>query len=67
MPRVPSQTPKGWWWRDGQDRDPGAAPEPTLHETENPITKTLLGPDGKPLRQWRERPPFGYRKREADQ
>jgi hypothetical protein len=51
------------WWEDD--------PPPILQAldmtqvqvevTENPITAELLGPDGKVLRQWRERPPFGFR------
>lgn len=62
--RVPAQTPKGWWWRDGQDPEPAEAPTPQLTETDNPIIATLLGPDGEPIRQWRERAPMGFRKRE---
>jgi hypothetical protein len=29
--------------------------------SENPVVAELLGPDGKTLRQWRARPPFGFR------
>lgn len=28
--------------------------------TENPVVAELLGPDGDVIRQWRERPPFGF-------
>lgn len=37
------------------------APTPTVYETDNPIVHVLYGPDGEPLRLWRERPPFGFR------
>lgn len=32
--------------------------------TDNPIVATLLGPDGEPLAQFTERPPFGFRSRQ---
>lgn len=36
---------------------------PDLTVMDNPVTAELLGPKGEPIRQWRERPPFGYRSR----
>ena len=33
---------------------------PDVTVTENPVVAELLGPDGKPIRQWTERPPFGF-------
>ena len=36
-------------------------PEVSFEVTDNPVVAQLLGPDGEPIRQWRERPPFGYR------
>lgn len=36
------------------------APEMTV--TDNPVVATLLGPSGQPIRQWRERPAFGFQK-----
>lgn len=29
---------------------------------ENPVVYELLGPDGKVIRQWTERPPAGFRR-----
>ena len=37
------------------------APDLTLHVSENPVVAELLDADGGVLRQWRERPPFGFR------
>jgi hypothetical protein len=56
--RLPDLTPKGW-----EDEEP-AAPEPPMlevFETDNPIVAELLDAEGIPIRQWRERPPFGFR------
>lgn len=33
----------------------------TVTVTDNPVVAELLGPDGDVIRQWRERPPFGFR------
>lgn len=44
-------------------------PEPadlTVYESPNPIVAVLYGPDGEPIRLWRERPPFGYQPKETD-
>ena len=58
-------------WLLGWDRIPGRdsgtwAPDnedaPKLAVTDNPVVATLLGPNGAPIRQWRERPPFGFQK-----
>lgn len=55
---------------DGEDWDdseqplllePLALTEIQVTVTENPVVRELLGPDGKTLRQWRERPSFGFR------
>lgn len=58
--RMPRLTPRGWYWSDGNvsHTDPDC---PQLTETDNPVVATLLGPDGQPIRQWRERPAFGFR------
>ena len=37
---------------------------PELAVTDNPVVATLIGPTGAPIRQWRERPPFGFQKPE---
>lgn len=61
--RMPEGTPRGWFWSDARDpRRVPATPQATLTETDNPVTATLLGPDGRPLRQLTQRPrlPFGY-------
>lgn len=42
-------------------------PEPQLSVTDNPITKTLLGPTGEVIRQWRDRPPVGFAHPSEDQ
>jgi hypothetical protein len=34
--------------------------------SDNPIVAELLGPDGEVLRQWRERPPFGFQTASGD-
>lgn len=39
---------------------PLALTEIIVEVTENPIVAELLGPDGNVLRQWRERPQFGF-------
>lgn len=60
--RAPFREPGGWRWSETKDRHRRAAVEPQLTERDNPVTMTLYGPDGKPLRQFTERPkvPFGY-------
>lgn len=62
MSRVPFSEPGGWVWPDTKNRYRWDTVEPELTETENPVVATLLGPDGKPLRQMTERRtvPFGY-------
>lgn len=36
-------------------------PDMEFTVSENPVVSELLGPDGEVIRQWRERPPFGFR------
>jgi hypothetical protein len=51
-----------WWEEDPPPiLPPLAMAEVTVTVTDNPITAELLGPNGKVLRQWRARPPFGFR------
>lgn len=55
------------WYDDGSDDEfVGETPDLTFDVTENPVVAELLGPDGEPLRQWRERPPFGLHPRGFD-
>ena len=60
--RAPDATPKGTHAYHGEDPELERQPTPDVIETDNPIVATLLGPDGSTIRQWRERPPFGYRR-----
>lgn len=52
------------WYRRRRAKWPQPAterPEAELTVTDNPIVATLLGPKGEPIRQWRARPPIGFR------
>lgn len=55
-------------WPDWNERDGvwvthtvADRPVPTVFVTDNPIVAQLLGSDGKPISQVRERPPIGFR------
>ena len=52
------------WDDDWCDEPAIEYPRPDLIETENPVVAELLGPDGAPIRQWRERRtiPFGFQR-----
>jgi hypothetical protein len=55
------------WVRTGQGDDgyewyAPDVPDLSLEVTDNPVVAELLGPDGAVVRQWRARPPFGFRK-----
>jgi hypothetical protein len=56
MPRLPDLTPRGW------DEDPPPPEPPVLEvfDSDNPVVAELLDADGTVIRQWRERPPFGF-------
>ena len=68
MAKIPHRGDPRWpdapgeWERLYEPR-PASAAWPEAHVTENPVTHTLLGPTGAPIRTWRERPPIGYRSR----
>jgi hypothetical protein len=53
-----------WYW---EEPEPVLAPmdmtQVQVTMTDNPIVAELLGPNGDVLRQWRERPPVGFRQR----
>lgn len=50
-----------WGWIDDPLNDDNGLPDwPEVEVTENPVVHELLGPDGEVIRQWRERPPFGF-------
>ena len=67
MARVPEYPSHGRTYRrrDGESAG-GDAVWPEAQVTDNPVTNVLLGPSGEVLRQWRERPEVGYRKRDDD-
>jgi hypothetical protein len=49
------------WWDDPPPiLEPMAMTQVQVEVTENPVVAELLGPGGEVLRQWRERPPFGF-------
>ncbi len=51
------------WWDEQHDAEwEFEAPDLTFEVTDNPVVAELLGPDGQVLRQWTERPPFGFRR-----
>lgn len=53
----------GYWYDEAHDLEYNNWDDLDLDvvTTDNPIVDTLLGPDGEPLLQWTERPPFGFR------
>lgn len=51
MARIPEA---GEW---DHDTDP---PDLEVIVTDNPVVAVLFGPDGRPIRQWRARPPLGF-------
>lgn len=52
------------WWPDSDDSPSPAEPAwPEVEVTDNPVTATLLGPDGSILLELREREPIGFRLR----
>ena len=60
MHAVAIPEPGDWEWRHSQRPHHASLDDVELTVSDNPVVATLLGPDGKPIRQWRERPPFGY-------
>lgn len=50
------------WLDYGTEWDSPDVATPDLEVTDNPVVATLLGPNGATLRQWRERPLFGFQR-----
>lgn len=48
------------WDEDEPLLEPLAMTEVEVTVTENPVVATLLGPNGETIREWRQRPPFGF-------
>jgi hypothetical protein len=63
----PSSTKRGTYWT-WDDPTPLVAPAATVNvdRSEPKVVATILGPDGKPLRELLDRDPIGYHRREDE-
>lgn len=48
------------WTRTSHPIEPLGMAEVNVTVTENPVVVRLLGPSGETIREWRERPTFGF-------